>query len=184
MQTRIYSLDFLKVLATIFITNSHFIPLYEDVSPSLATFGVHGNALFFFVSGYLLMMGLEKKHESFDNWFKKRIQRLWPAVFIWAIIASMLYCDELSWQKILLAPKYWFLQAIVIYFFIFYFVGNWMARLKRGGVFDGCRTVCFSDIRFYFTTRKRFYISHTMALFMSFQHNVNGGIGVFKQRQD
>ena len=60
MLIRNYSLDFLKVLAAIFITNSHFIPLYKDISPSLATLGVHGNALFFFVSGFLLMMGFEK----------------------------------------------------------------------------------------------------------------------------
>lgn len=52
MLIRNYSLDFLKVLAAIFITNSHFIPLYKDISPSLATLGVHGNALFFFVSGF------------------------------------------------------------------------------------------------------------------------------------
>lgn len=61
MPTRYYNLDFLKVLAALFITNSHFIPLYKDISPSLGTFGVHGNALFFFVSGFLLMMGFEKK---------------------------------------------------------------------------------------------------------------------------
>lgn len=46
MPIRYNNLDFLKVLAAIFITNSHFIPLYKDVSPALATFGVHGNALF------------------------------------------------------------------------------------------------------------------------------------------
>lgn len=45
--SRLYSLDFLKFVAALMITNSHFQPLYEDVSPSLATFGVHGNALFF-----------------------------------------------------------------------------------------------------------------------------------------
>ena len=63
MPIRYYNLDFLKVLAAIFITNSHFIPLYKDISPSLATFGVHGNALFFFVSGFVLMMGFEKKKD-------------------------------------------------------------------------------------------------------------------------
>lgn len=62
-------MDFLKVLAAIFITNSHFIPLYKDISPSLATFGVHGNALFFFVSGFVLMMGFEKKQDLFVNWY-------------------------------------------------------------------------------------------------------------------
>ena len=69
--SRLYSLDFLKFVAALMITNSHFQPLYEDVSPSLATYGVHGNALFFFVSGFLLMMGFErKKVHGFLNWYK------------------------------------------------------------------------------------------------------------------
>lgn len=37
--SRLYSLDFLKFIAALMITNSHFQPLYEDVSPSLATYG-------------------------------------------------------------------------------------------------------------------------------------------------
>ena len=36
--SRLYSLDFLKFIAALMITNSHFQPLYEDVSPSLATY--------------------------------------------------------------------------------------------------------------------------------------------------
>lgn len=54
--SRLYSLDFLKFVAALMITNSHFQPLYEDVSPSLATFGVHGNALFFFVSSFNVLL--------------------------------------------------------------------------------------------------------------------------------
>lgn len=89
MPIRYYNLDFLKVLAAIFITNSHFIPLYKDISPSLATFGVHGNALFFFVSGFVLMMGFEKKKDLFVNWYKKRIQRLWPSVFYGVLLPPL-----------------------------------------------------------------------------------------------
>lgn len=59
---RIYAMDLMKVVAAIFITNSHYIPLYKDVNVGLATLGVHGNALFFFVAGFLLMKGLENKH--------------------------------------------------------------------------------------------------------------------------
>ena len=58
MLIRNYSLDFLKVLAAIFITNSHFIPLYKDISPSLATLGVHGNALFFFCFWFFINDGI------------------------------------------------------------------------------------------------------------------------------
>lgn len=46
-------LDFLKFVATIFITNSHFVPLYPEKLKFLATFGVHGDALFYFTSGYI-----------------------------------------------------------------------------------------------------------------------------------
>lgn len=116
MLIRNYSLDFLKVLAAIFITNSHFIPLYKDISPSLATLGVHGNALFFFVSGFLLMMGFEKRKEVFSNWYKKKIQRLWPSVFLWCIISAILWNSPISWQNLIIADQYWFLQCIAIYY--------------------------------------------------------------------
>lgn len=78
----LYSLDFMKFVAAIFITNSHFQALYEDVNKSMATFGVQGNALFFFVAGFLLMMGFDK-HKGLNvvDWYKARIRRLWPSVF-------------------------------------------------------------------------------------------------------
>lgn len=77
----LYSLDMMKCMAAIFITNFHFQLLYEGVNTAFATFGVQGNALFFFVAGYLLMMGFEKhKGVSFIDWFKGKIRRLWPAV--------------------------------------------------------------------------------------------------------
>ena len=65
-QNRLYSLDMMKFVAAIFITNSHFQPLYEGVNTAFATFGVQGNALFFFVAGYLLMMGFEK-HKGYGT---------------------------------------------------------------------------------------------------------------------
>lgn len=76
MENRNYTLDFLKFMAVLMITNSHFQPLYKDVNVALATFGAHGNALFFFVSGFLLMAGFRKRRNTFANWYKKRIQRL------------------------------------------------------------------------------------------------------------
>ena len=35
---RLYSLDMMKFVAAIFITNSHFQPLYEGVNTAFATF--------------------------------------------------------------------------------------------------------------------------------------------------
>lgn len=39
----LYSLDMMKSVAAIFITNSHFQLLYEGVNTAFATFGVQGN---------------------------------------------------------------------------------------------------------------------------------------------
>ena len=145
MPTRYYNLDFLKVLAAIFITNSHFIPLYKDISPSLATFGVHGNALFFFVSGFVLMMGFEKKQDLFVNWYKKRIQRLWPSVFLWSIIAAIIWKDPITWKNLLIANNYWFLQCIAIYYILFYIFGNLNISIMGGG------KICVQKILFMFS---------------------------------
>ena len=121
-QDRLYSLDMMKCMAAIFITNSHFQPLYEGgVNTAFATFGVQGNALFFFVAGYLLMMGFDKhKGVSFVDWFKGKVRRLWPAVFIWVIVANLIWDAPLTFDKLILGSDYWFLQTIVIYYALFY----------------------------------------------------------------
>lgn len=51
-ENRFIGWDFLKVIATIMITNSHFIPLYKNHNIAYATLGVQGNALFFFIAGF------------------------------------------------------------------------------------------------------------------------------------
>lgn len=94
------SLDFLKFIAAVFITNSHFQPLYKGINTAFATFGVQGNALFFFVAGFLLMMGFDK-HKGLNvvDWYKTRIRRLWPSVFLWAIVAAAI------WEAPLTIPR-------------------------------------------------------------------------------
>lgn len=174
MPIRYYNLDFLKVLAAILITNSHFIPLYKDVSPSLATFGVHGNALFFFVSGFLLMMGFEKKKERFANWYKKRIQRLWPSVFLWCIIAAIIWDSPISWQNLILANQYWFLQCIAIYYILFYFLGNininviswWNKNMTQKVIF--IFSVIISISYFFCMPKVTSSISYKLSFYLSF----------------
>lgn len=46
-QNRLYSLDMMKFVAAIFITNSHFQPLYEGVNTAFATFWVQGNYAYY-----------------------------------------------------------------------------------------------------------------------------------------
>ena len=40
---RLYSLDMMKLVAAIFITNAHYQALYEGVNTAFAIFGVQGN---------------------------------------------------------------------------------------------------------------------------------------------
>lgn len=90
MKQRNYAIDLIKFIAVIFITNSHFIPLYEDINKSFATLGVHGNALFFFASGYTLTLG-KSMSLQFKNWYKRRIQRIWPTIIIWTILSNLIF---------------------------------------------------------------------------------------------
>lgn len=143
MSQHFYSLDFLKFVAALMITNSHFQPLYEDVSPSLATFGVHGNALFFFVSGYLLMMSFMRKNGlGFVDWYKKRMRRLWPSVFIWTIVSATIWGTTLTVGKLLLFDGYWFLQAIAICYIVYYLIGRCESSLWGGQIETNGNSFC------------------------------------------
>lgn len=56
MKQRDISIDILKFLAVLAITNSHMEILYGDYN-FLATGGAIGDVLFFFASGYTLFLG-------------------------------------------------------------------------------------------------------------------------------
>ena len=131
-QQRLYSLDFLKFLAAVMITNSHFQIVYENVNRSLATFGVQGNALFFFVSGYLLMMGLTKRKLSFQSWYGCRVRRLWPSVFIWVIVTAAIWGKPITIGRLVFMDDYWFLQAIALSYIVFYFVAKYAMAILGG----------------------------------------------------
>lgn len=132
---RLYSLDFMKVVAVLMITNSHFVPLYKDVNTAYATLGVQGNALFFFVSGFLLMKGWEKqKTMSFLNWCRNKYRRIIPSTLVWSILMAVVLGGDLSVGKLLGAEGYWFLQAILVYYVLEYVLLKMTAEF-RGGYF-------------------------------------------------
>ena len=54
----------------------------------LATGGAIGDVLFFFCSGFTLFLG---KKGRFDNWYKRRINRIYPTVFAWAIMGAFIF---------------------------------------------------------------------------------------------
>ena len=131
---RLYSLDLMKVVAVLMITNSHFVPLYKDVNTSFATLGVQGNALFFFVSGFLLMKGWERQSTMpFLDWCRNKYRRIIPSAQVWSIVMAVALGGSLSVGKLLGAEGYWFLQAILIYYVLEYVLLKLTAGF-RGGV--------------------------------------------------
>lgn len=115
MNNRDYAIDILKFVGAILITNSHF-DLFEPRYP-LATGGTMGDILFLFCSGYTLFMGQTRR---FDNWYKRRLKRIYPPVICWGILAAFMLGADFSIKYVMLEGGGWFVQCILIYYIIAY----------------------------------------------------------------
>jgi len=82
------SIDILKFLAVILVLNSHSDVLYGQYS-QLGTGGAIADSIFLFCSGYTLQKVAEQK-DNFLNWYKRRINRIFPSMFAWALISTFL----------------------------------------------------------------------------------------------
>lgn len=118
MKERNLSLELVKLLAVITVANHWMEPLYVKWG-ALATGGAIGDVLFFFVSGYTLFLG---RFGRFDNWYKRRVKRIYPSLLSNAIILSFLDIEQLTLKQIVLGGGYWFLSCIMLYYFLLYFV--------------------------------------------------------------
>ncbi len=120
LKKRNKGIDFLKFLAMLLITWSHFDSLLPDDIHNIAAGGALGDALFFFCSGYTLSLG---RFDDFPNWYKRRINRIYPTILMWALISSLFF--GYVWNAIdliIIKLDYWFLSCIMLYYFVFYFV--------------------------------------------------------------
>lgn len=129
--TRNYSLDLLKVIAVVFITNSHFVPIYKDVNIAFATFGMHGNALFFFVSGFLMIGGLQRNDKLFVDWYARKLRRVLPPICLWCIAQNLIWGKPMYWEQFLIASDYWFIRTIMVYYVLFFFVAKVMMKRNK-----------------------------------------------------
>lgn len=111
-------IDILKFFAVILITNSHMDVLYGKYN-LLATGGPIGDALFFFCSGFTLFL---KPMGRFDNWYKRRINRIYPSIFAWAILQAFMFGYHYDIEDIILHGGRWFVSCIMIYYIILYFI--------------------------------------------------------------
>lgn len=122
MKERNIGIDILKFFAVLLITNSHMDLLYVKYG-ALATGGAIGDVLFFFCSGFTLFLSRKGR---FDNWYKRRINRIYPTVFAWAIISAFLLDNHYSMDFTILHGGGWFVTCIMIYYIFLYFIQKYM----------------------------------------------------------
>lgn len=116
--TRDKSIDILKCLAALIITWSHFEKPLGEYS-MLATGGSFGDVLFFFCSGYTLFLG---RKQGFFNYYKRRIQRIYPTIFSWALISCLCFGANSNICEILINGGGWFVSCIMIYYVLIWFI--------------------------------------------------------------
>lgn len=123
MKERNVGIDVLKLLAILLITNSHMKPLYGSYG-ALATGGVIGDAMFFFCSGFTLFLKpFSDGVKGFPNWYKRRINRIYPTVFAVAILGCTFWGVHRDINTILLSGGRWFVTLIMVYYVFIYFIG-------------------------------------------------------------
>ena len=120
------SIEFLKFIALFLITNSHMDALYARYDV-LATGGSIGDVLFFFCSGYTLFLG---RMGRFDNWYKRRIKRIYPSIFAWTLVASIFFDVHYDMKDVWLHGGGWFVTCIMLYYILLYFIRKFLLENK------------------------------------------------------
>ena len=93
----------------------------------VATGGTLGNALFMFVSGYTLLLG---RFDRFDNWYKRRINRIYPSLIAWMIILAVASSNLLNIRLLATGGGKWFITCIMIYYAVLYIVRYFLPKYK------------------------------------------------------
>lgn len=144
MKQRNPSIDILKFFAALLITNSHMGMLYPESLIRLSTGGAIGDVLFFFCSGFTLFLG---RGGDFFNWYKRRINRIYPTVLMWAAIMAFVFDVRFGMDFTILHGGGWFVSCIMIYYVLLYFIKRYFIdRLKW--VFGAA---CVAVLGWYFT---------------------------------
>jgi len=62
----------------------------------------------------------------FDNWYKRRINRIYPTVFAWAMVAAFVFGGEKPMDEIIIRGGGWFVTCIMMYYVVLYFVRKYL----------------------------------------------------------
>lgn len=142
------SVYILKFLAVMLITWSHMDPLVPV--KGICTGGAIGDSLFLFCSGFTLFMG---RGGDFFNWYKRRINRIYPSILSWAIVSCIFFGDEKNIVEIILYGGGAFITAIMVYY-----VGLYILR-RLYGLRHGARWLQ-AAVGLYILVTLGFFLTH------------------------
>lgn len=173
------AIDILKVVAVFFVLNSHMDECYKQYS-FLATGGAFGDALFFFASGFTLFLGSKMR---FDNWYKRRLSRIYPAILAVGILTALVWGNRDSFLYVITAQRYWFLYCILAYYVILYPIRIYSSSVKLVFSVACLLVVAIYFIFFDYTNRGIFYGNNDFRLFFFFLCMLQGAIMGKNQQQ-
>lgn len=124
MRERDDAIDLMKCLAVLCIFNAHSTMLYP-IWPWLSTGGYIGDALFFFCSGYTLFIDNGSHLCRFDNWYKRRLVRIWPSCIAWGLVAGLFSLKNITIVSAFQGIE-WFMRWILIYYAVLWCIGKWL----------------------------------------------------------
>lgn len=120
-----YFITFLRALAAIVITNSHYVGIYP--TDMIANGGLLGDVMFFSVSGFCLA----SPKLPFYKWYPKRLWRIYVAVWIITSVYVLLGAYPIhslsdALISFILPTKYHFIASITLLYLPLYFVAKYI----------------------------------------------------------
>lgn len=123
--------NFLRAIAILLIINSHMKGYYPI--QLLSTGGMIGNSIFFMLSSFGLFLSWKsnRNEQPILSWYGRRIVRIYPSVWMTILLIMVpyaLYRDAIKGVSILgemsvfYYPPFWFLQALMSYYVVAYFI--------------------------------------------------------------
>jgi len=150
----INSTSFLRFIAIILIVNSHLDRLYP--LSQLATGGAIGNALFFMLSGYGIVLSEQHQTRTFFLWYRRRIARIYPSLILAVLFLFIL--PGAAWrhwsagdyvQYFIWPTPYWFISALMIFYVVFFIL---MKQRRPEFFLIGIGVLAIPYLFFYVTT--------------------------------
>lgn len=139
-EIRYNEITILKVIAMSFITWFHFKWFVPETYSFIFIGGAIGNSIFFFCSGFLLNI---KEEKYCGQWLLNKYIRLMPVVwsyYIVVLIIELIIDDQLiiisNLKEWLYPDQFWFIQAILFYYFCIYIYNIFYKRHIRKNYTD------------------------------------------------